>query len=817
MKETLFLNVFIKLAKGRSDMLNKSLIRLLSALMVVVFATACGEGEDRQDKYLERAKAYFAEEKFEKAGIEARNVLQINPKNSQARLLLGDLSFQDGNIRKAYGMFQSVLEAEPDNAQAHTSLAKVYIAVKDYDKTIEHTNKVLAIEPANAQVMGFKALALVGQGNVTDAEVLAEQTLAIDAGVTEAVGVLVQKYFNAKTPEQGLIVLEKAQLANPGESRIVSMKISLLESMGRKDAVEDELVKLTKQYPEESRYATTLAKYYIRESRLEDAEAILRVHAGNNAEEIDAKLALISFLLQHDSKEAAVEQVQVYLKEDPDQSKLAIALAQLHLFTGDTVEATKVLEAAVDRDPRSVGAIEARNLLVGLYLSDDKRDIAKGLLKEVFDIEPENPVALMVRARLNLDEGNIKDGIADLRVMLKNDPESVLALKLLANAQELEGSEGLALDNYKKLMTLEKPDLQVLASAARLAIKSEQYQDAENFIRQALELDANNTGLVTNLVRLLVLKEDWESARGFAQRLIDSGDSKALGYFLQAGLDSRLEEHDAAIANLKLSIQQEPNAVESLTSLASILANEKGTDEAIEYTRDHCEKYDTQSHCRHILGSLYAQSGDFDSAVTALEKALELNDKQIVSYRQLAKVYAAKRDQTAIAGTLKRGIAATDDQGLAFELANFYYQIKDYQSSSKVYLSMLNTDANNLSAKNNLAMLYAEFLKSPENIKSATALIADLQDSENPAYLDTVGWVLYLTGEYDRSVTYLQAAVDKVGSSGLLQYHLGMAFYKLGDNENAKVHLELAVENKEARYQGFDEAEATLAKLKQPL
>ena len=55
--------------------------------------------------------------------------------------------------------------------------------------------------------------------------------------------------------------------------------------------------------------------------------------------------------------------------------------------------------------------------------------------------------------------------------------------------------------------------------------------------------------------------------------------------------------------------------------------------------------------------------------------------------------------------------------------------------------------------------------------------------------------------------------MDKVGSSGLLQYHLGMAFYKLGDLENAKIHLELAIENKEARYAGFDLAEATLAEL----
>lgn len=794
-------------------MLNRRLINLLSILVLLGFVSACGEGEDRQEKYLERAKTFFEEEKYVKARIEASNVLQINPKNAQARQLLGEISFNDGDIRKAYGMFLSVIDAEPDNIDAHMSMSKIYLAVKDHDKTIEHANKVLALEPKNAQAMGYKALSLVGLGEIEKGEAIAIEALAIDAGIIEAVGVLVQKNYNAKTPEEGLKLLEQAQLANPEESRLVSMKISLLETMGRKDAVEQELVGLTKTFPEDRRYASTLAKYYIRESKLDLAESALRDYAKNNPEDIDAKLSVVSFLLQQVSKDKAVEEVNKYLKDDPDESKLSIGLAQLHLFTGDTEEAAVALRQTVDRDPRSVGSIEARNLLVGIYLNDQKFDTAKALLDEIFDIEPENTVALLTRARLSLSENKVKDGIGDLRVVLKNDPESAIALKLLAGAQEREGSEGLALDNYKKLMSIEKPDLQVLASAARLAIQAEQYQEAEGYIRQALELDANNGALVTNLVRLLVLKEDWETARAFAQRLVDSEDSKALGYFLQAGLDARLDDSDAAIVNLKASVKAEPKAVESLTSLATTLAQNGKRAEAIDYVNKHCDSYPDQAHCRHILGSLYGQDNKLDKAIVEFENALAINDQQVVTYRQLAKVYAAQGDREGVSTVLKRGIDASNNQDLAFELANFYYQIKEYNQSRDIYLAMIDENAASLPAKNNLAMLYAEYLNSPENVKKARALIADLQDSENPAYLDTVGWVFYLTGEYERAVTYLQAAVDQVGSSGLLQYHLGMAFYKLGDMDNAKTHLALAVENKEARYTGFDIAEATLAEI----
>ncbi|MGB1192301.1 MAG: tetratricopeptide repeat protein, partial [Pseudomonadales bacterium] len=396
----------------------------------------------------------------------------------------------------------------------------------------------------------------------------------------------------------------------------------------------------------------------------------------------------------------------------------------------------------------------------------------------------------------------------------KNDPESVVALTLLAGAQELEGREILALDNYKKLMTLQEPDMSVLTSAARLAISSEQYQEAEAYIRQALELDANNAGLVTNLVKLLVMKEDWDAAQLFAQRLIDSDKSKALGYFLMAGLDTRLEDNDSAIKNLKASLKAQPKGVESLTGLSTLISQQSGYEAAIAFVSEHCSTYPAQAHCRHILGGLLAKTGKLDEAIDEFEGALALNDQLLITYRQLAKVYGYQRDKEGVIAVLERGIAATNDQGLAFDMANFYYQVRDYQKSSEVYQSMIEVDENALPAKNNLAMLYAEFLNTPENIKAANALIADLQDSENPAYLDTVGWVLYLTGEYDRAVTYLQAAVDKVGSSALLQYHLGMAFYQLENIEAAKSHLELAVkdglEDKSKRYEGFDIALSTL-------
>jgi len=797
------------LAAVRRGVWGKCALIALLALAIV----ACGGGNDRQEKYLQKAQQLFDVENYDKARIEVKNVLQINPKNNDARQLLGEIYLQRGDLRKAYGMFLSIIDSEADHLGANAALAEIFVVVRAFDRAIEHANKVLVVDAANVEVMGYKAVALAGQKQMEAAKQMALAALAIDSGDPAAIGILVQDHFNREQLEQALALVEQGLAVNEGEIRLIRMKIALLDNMGRKEQVEREVKILTARFPDNESYVNTLTQYYVKESRFDDAEAVLQSFIENNPELLEAKLKMVAFLMQYQNKERAIARVNSYLKADPEQGKFYLALAQLHLFTGDQGEAIAVLNRAIDRDPRSVAAIEARNLLVGIALKAEDLAAAHDMLAEVLDIEPENQAALLVRARLSLSDGMLKAGMADLRAVLKNDPESIEAIKLLAGAQEVAGNEDLALDNYKKLISLQEPELQTLASVARLSIKLQQYQGAENYIRQALELDTDNAGLVTDLIRLLVIKEDWDSAIAFAQRLIDSEGSRALGLFLRAGLHLQLEEFDAALPKLQQSLALQPSSIETLTTIARVLYQKHSAEIAIQYVGKHCRAHAKQAGCRHVLGSLYAQNKQYAEAAEALEAALSLDDSAVVSYRQLARVHAASGDPTAVAAVLQRGISRTSDVDLSFQLATLHYQQLAYQKAADLYVAMIDQDDRLLAAKNNLAMLYAENLNTPDNLKAARALIADLQDSDNPAYLDTVGWVLYHSGDYDRSVTYLQAAVDKLGSSELLQYHLGMAFYRLNDEMKAKQHLQLAVANDELQYSGRDIAEATLAEL----
>src|SRR5262245_17594354 len=94
-----------------------------AALIVLVMAVAalqagCGGAESRKGKHMERAQAFLAERQYDKARIELRNVLQIDPKNAQALFLSGQVSERLGDHRAAVGFYRGAIDVDPTHKKA---------------------------------------------------------------------------------------------------------------------------------------------------------------------------------------------------------------------------------------------------------------------------------------------------------------------------------------------------------------------------------------------------------------------------------------------------------------------------------------------------------------------------------------------------------------------------------------------------------------------------------------------------------------------------------------------------------------------------
>src|SRR5690349_20319947 len=101
----------------------------LAFLLVAAAATlsGCGGAEVRSAVHPQRAKQYLTEHNLDKASIEARNALQVQPRAAEALDLNGLIEEARGNWRDAAGSYQAALDVARTDERAQEGLGKIYV------------------------------------------------------------------------------------------------------------------------------------------------------------------------------------------------------------------------------------------------------------------------------------------------------------------------------------------------------------------------------------------------------------------------------------------------------------------------------------------------------------------------------------------------------------------------------------------------------------------------------------------------------------------------------------------------------------------
>ncbi len=182
-------------------------------------------------------------------------------------------------------------------------------------------------------------------------------------------------------------------------------------------------------------------------------------------------------------------------------------------------------------------------------------------------------------------------------------------------------------------------------------------------------------------------------------------------------------------------------------------------------------------------------------------------------YVGLANLYMTRGDFKSAVDVLQQGLGVTsDDAWLSTILAEAYHRAGDPEKALGEYEKALKKDPRSDVAANNVAALLSERKGGKADLERALSLARRFESSSNPAFLDTLGWIYFLRGENDRALPVLHKVVELAPREPLFRYHLGMALYKQGDTQSAKIHLKAAVESK-ASFAGADEASRLLGTL----
>jgi tetratricopeptide (TPR) repeat protein len=787
---------------------------LLSAVFLATLALAgCGGAQARKARHLEKGQVFFAANNFEKARVEFRNALQIAPNDSEARYENGLVDEKLGNPREAAQFYQGAIDSNADNVQARAALGRLYVFAGAPERAMETIKPALVKHPEDASLLTVRAAARVQLKDVDGALQDAEHAVQLAPTNENSVAVMAGIYKSRNEPEKARVLLEDSIKQIPSTVDLRLALAQLYASLDQESKVEALLIDLVRLNPREKSHRLRLAQFYARLNHPDEAERVLREGIKALPDERSLKGALIDFLAARRSREIAAKELELMIASNPKDFDMRLAQAQFYEQGKDYPRAESIYKEIIAAEELDPPGIAARDRLAALKIQNNDVVGAQKLLAEVLDKSPRDNDALILRGSLSLAQKDPKSAIADLRSVLRDQPNAIGVMRTLARAHLANGEPALAEETMRRAVDANPKDVAARLDLAQLLAELGKPEQAKPVIDELVKQQPDNMTALETQFKIAAATGDKSEAEAAADAMVATHPKLALGYLHQGAVAEANQKPDDALRLYSTALDLAPETAEPLEAYSRMLAKLKRMPEALKRLDAVAAQFPKVPIALNVKGEILLAADRATDAEVAFKAAIDREPKWWVPYRGLAVAQAVNKNTDGAVATLRNAIVTVQQpQPLQSELASLFERLGKPQDAIQVYEDELHKDPNSDVAANNLAMLLINYRKDPQSVDRAKALSARFASSNNAAFLDTYGWVLYKHGESAAAVTALQTAVSKTPDSPISLYHLGMAQASAGQDSAARDSLTRSLKSGKS-FSGMEEAKATLDKL----
>lgn len=763
---------------------------LLSTALITTLV-ACGGAEERKAVYMQKAKSSIEAGDLDKARIELKNVLQIDPKDGEAYYQLGNVFEQQKDYRKAYGNYLKAEELSPELLENHARLGRFYLLLmNDIEKAQQKIDLILSKEPANSDGLLLKAAVELRNKNTQEAIKITKDIVARDPGHIDSVAFLATLYIKDKKVTEAISLLDASLKTNQNNEQLNKLLASAL--LVNKDYERAEVIYkgFLERNPDSPTSYNNLAAFYNQTDDKAKAEQTLRASIDNEPGDVDRILTLVKYIREVKGSDDATNELKSFVASNTGIGKLRTALAELHILNGDKQSAVDVLKIAIKDFSEDVTGITARTTLASIYISDKEYDKASEVVEEALSISPNDPQVNFLRAKFAVINKDLEKAILSLRIVTKEMPENIDAYILLANVYQQEGNKEQVNNTLNSAYENNKTNADALLKLAGIYMNRDINQ-AEKIIDNYNAIKgADYEGLS---VKALLSNQNKKHSEAYevAQKLVDAYPDKPNGYLQSVPYFLQQKDNVAAISLLEKGYLNVKDNRKILVLLTTLQVEKKKFNVVENRIKAELGASPDDVQLKILLAKVYMVNNNADSAETLLNETLILDAKIEEPYLLLSQIYQSKRDQAAFKAILIEGKANVKASlKIPLKLASMYEVEKSYNEAIAVYRDIYEQYPDNLLITNNLASMLSDHGDGKDDLQLAKTLAEKLKESDQAAFLDTVGWIHYKLADYDSAIQYLSQVVEKMPEVNVFNYHLGMAYKMSDDKAKARTYLE---------------------------
>ncbi len=772
-------------------MLNKECQKFCFSLLltlIVGLALVFSSCSESKQKHLTRGEEFLKNHKFQEAVMEFRAAADIDKNSVEAHWGLVRAQEGLGDINETIAELNKVIELNPNNLEAKTKLGNYFLLLDppQIEEAEKILNQIFAADPNNIEGYILKA-SLFSAQKKSEKEILdvLNQAIALNPNRIESYLSLARFYMKVNKASDAETAIKKAISINDKSAVGYLEYARFLNFSQRNPEAEIQFKKAVEVEPNDLEARESLAGFYYSQRQLDKAEQAYK----------DLAMA------QGNSPEGLTQ------------------LGNFYALVGREADAVNVFEGILKDSPAYV---RARYRLSEIYLDRKELDKVNEQVEKLLAVNNTDAEALMLRARMKLQDNKAEEAVKDLEEVLKKQPSLKTALFYMVQARLALGQNDQAmafigdLEKYhpkyinSKLLKIQASFAsnqmqQALQQSNELmdAVKGT-YPTAETSQQELAQLHVR--GLSARGLAYLALNKVNE-ARADLQEVLKLSPNSSSALVNMAKVEAASKNLNGALALYEKAFSVDKKNFDALNGIVSVYKQQKQFPQAQakldNALQENAANKDVLPSLHYLKADAFAAEKNSAAAEAELLKAMELDENYLPAYSAYASLLI-ERNQTDTAIEQYKKVLAKKPSSAIYTLIGMLEDARqNFDESEKNYRKALEITPEAPIASNNLAWNIAAYDKG--NLDEALQLAQNCVN-KNPSagFYDTLGWVYFKKGLFSPAVEQMKKAVSmdeaEATRSGVApnpgyRLRLGQALASAGDKPNARKEVETALKN----------------------
>lgn len=655
---------------------------LLRCLCLLLVLAGCGRIHGEAD-LMAAARQHIARGEAKSAVIQLKNVLQQTPSNRQARLLLGQLYLDMGDVQSADKELRRALELGVHPGDVLPALGKAMLQQGQYQKLLDE----IEADEQQPELTSMRGHALLALNRVDDARavfaqialrhpgsppaLLGQARVALRGGDRPAAMDLVQQVLSRQPDNLDALRMQGDLQRMSGKNdeaaktyrRIIALRpvqvqahvdlANLLIQAGKPDDARKELNVARQIMPNSLQLIYTQALLEFQGGKLGLAQDYLAQVLRGAPDHLPSNLLMGAVLHAKASYPQAEQHLRKFLEAVPGHPYASKLLASTLMNSGDTAQALAIIEPLL---PNQQQDVEMLSLAGELYLRQRQYAKSTDYFERASKLSPQAPMLRAALAMSHLGQGDNDRAVAELEQAVGMDSKSsrVATLLVLSQLRARQYDQALQTVNHMEVQFPNNPMVQNLKGGV-LLMKRDNAGARAAFERSAA-LDPLFLPALDNLTNLDLQDKKPELARRRLEAAFAKDKNNVDIMTALAKLAITQRQLDVARSWLERAAQAQPDALEPSLRLANFYALNKELPKALTLAQKLLASHPADSNVVALAAGLQSRSGQGEAALDNWNKLAAMQPDSPEVLHQLAGARAQAHDNEGATQALNKAL-----------------------------------------------------------------------------------------------------------------------------------------------------------------